>query len=248
MNTNETTLSRLHQIGDGLKKYFDRYHPSKPYPFIAGGAIRDLYFGYFPKDYDVFLDTSVFSEDEREDACDLLSYGLPSAIGGDFADLICIPGKEKKYSLTKDNFQVYSFYGPEELGKETQLICKLVDKETIIKDFDYDLVRCWYDIDSRGITYSGEFLASARSKEIVSTSSQTTSRILNWFVRCKVGDFTIDKQYENLSGGDWKSDTFSKMYKGRSLNELLTQPNYALPVAELNWDAALQNRIDNIRE
>jgi hypothetical protein len=191
------TLSQLNQIGSGLKKYFDRYHSGKSYPFIAGGSIRDLYFGYAPKDYDVFLDASIFPDDTREDCCDLLSYEFLSFIGKDFANYERMAFDPTDYPELKNAFNVYTFTDPLG-GPNVQLICCTKgSKNEIIKDFDYDLVRCWYDIDTAGLNYSPEFLASVVSKTIVSTTANTTIRINNWFSRHNIKDFTIDEKYDD---------------------------------------------------
>ncbi len=59
-------------IGEAIRQVVNENFKELRYPVIAGGAIRDTIFGLPIKDFDIFFDTSVFKDDEREDMALLL--------------------------------------------------------------------------------------------------------------------------------------------------------------------------------
>lgn len=81
METTETVDKTIRRIATAIKEVIDVEYPNRPYPLIAGGAVRDCVFGLSPRDYDVFVDVSELEEDERDDYVLLLSHGIMDKLG-----------------------------------------------------------------------------------------------------------------------------------------------------------------------
>lgn len=68
----EQNRATIMDIGEALRQVVNENFPQLRYPVVAGGAIRDTIFGLPIKDFDIFFDTSVFEDEEREDIALLL--------------------------------------------------------------------------------------------------------------------------------------------------------------------------------
>jgi hypothetical protein len=68
----EQNRATIMDVGEALRQVVNENFPQLRYPVIAGGAIRDTIFGLPIKDFDIFFDTSVFEDEEREDIALLL--------------------------------------------------------------------------------------------------------------------------------------------------------------------------------
>lgn len=68
----EQNRATIMDVGEALRQVVNENFPQLRYPVVAGGPIRDTIFGLPIKDFDIFFDTSVFEDEEREDIALLL--------------------------------------------------------------------------------------------------------------------------------------------------------------------------------
>lgn len=61
------TKNKIVEIGNAVREVAEVFMPGARLPIIAGGAVRDMFFGMEPKDYDVFFDVSTISDEDGRD-------------------------------------------------------------------------------------------------------------------------------------------------------------------------------------
>lgn len=97
--TQSSTLStivdeNIRAIGEALVEAKEKGFPILRTPIVAGGAVRDYVYGFYPKDYDIFFDVSKIPEDEQEDAVHLFGLRVVDAL---------VARKNSKYLSLEDN-------------------------------------------------------------------------------------------------------------------------------------------------
>lgn len=176
---------------------------------IAGGAVRDSVFGYYPNDIDIFVGLGGFDEDEKDDI--LLLYGdavmkkLAKAFelmadDGDVTKLFAQTGEAYKARGITDMFlygsqwvQVWpgdpndDFFGGQ--GTKFQFIGRdTAHPEELMRQFDYELTKCYIepkpqlqgDLKTFQRVFKPEFMEAVAKKTVTATSPQTHSRIQEW--------------------------------------------------------------------
>lgn len=204
-----TVFTTLKSIGKSFKKTRDTWIPGSCVPVIAGGAIRDLVLGYYPKDYDCFLNPN--SEDLDEDDTISLFMG---ELCTDRWDEKAAPEYFSK-QFTETTFAVYEGAGKDN-GEIVQLIHRSFESPPELVDtFDYDLVKAYYDPETDKFYAHPGFLESLKSKEIRYDNEKTRQRLNNWKYRNGIGSFVfIDKIKRKKEPYNWKAvnEYFNRKY------------------------------------
>lgn len=221
--TSAKTDKIIRVVSNGINNYFNKYHPSLRKPVIAGGAIRDYFFGLMPKDYDIFFDISDMDENEGDDAATILAYELKDYLGNDFKKYdtfrVDFLAYEKLTNKGKA-FSVYNLIGPEENNPDLQLIvCNsdLQDPSVFIEDFDYELVKCYFDPSTMSYTFSEAFQEALKKEKPLSCSNLETKNRISVFQNRlskknpSVKPFEI-QQYEKLLKTN-KTNQFNVRYR-----------------------------------
>lgn len=160
---------------------------------VAGGAVRDCYFGLVPKDIDIFIDTTGMEnpEDEVLLIADEIVQGLPEIEVKTIFDWEEPRGYDKEQSRLKESDWV--LYGSDQIPMgvpglfwegttSIQFIGrKFSSREELVSSFDYSLVRCW--VDHEMPRYSTDFADALIDKTIRSRDANTTRRINSFLNR-----------------------------------------------------------------
>jgi hypothetical protein len=187
-------ITGLTIVADNLKKVSTNYGIK---PVIAGGAIRDILLGYFPKDHDVFIDVSKFADDPDalEDFIDVFLYDFCVSVTGndnfDFPYLISgNPEQDARYKEMEGSFEVREWW-------PTYANCQcpiqfIFMKEPMIEEdvgkfiddkFDYSLVKCYMDIETQKVYASDEFMNDVDATRIIVKDESARLRVNRWVNR-----------------------------------------------------------------
>ena len=168
----------LSQITAGWKETGQGAHP----PFIAGGAVRDFYLGYNPKDLDIFIPCP-----EERDLDDFSIYVQA-----------CTEELYPKENLWKNfrfkgrdeydskDFTTYHCHASDLLPPDNSPVTRRVDImttrgatiEEVIASFDHDLARGY--MTEEGLFVDETFLAAIEKGRIESRDTKTERRLRNW--------------------------------------------------------------------
>lgn len=179
-------------LGAEIKKVHQSFSYDVPCPVIAGGCIRDAVHGLMPKDYDIFLDITAVPEDDKDDVVNLFGTHLIDFMGwrgwgvfhkvgdeytkkgqGDHIDQFVV------YETTNENFlpetkPVLQFIGRDDISFSS-------DPTLLMDDFDYSLVRGWYDPMDTSYHLHPSFVKSLNDKIVdVSRGKETYDRAVPW--------------------------------------------------------------------
>lgn len=194
-------LEMIDELGAAINRVQQQnYYRDLRTPIIAGGSVRDTFFGLCPKDYDVFFDVSHLEEDERDDFVlmymnDLLKEARKSEkLAPDLQGAV-VESLESVYDGTRpDQFSVYQTswtFADEwpEVPMRIQAIGR-TDKRLsqddplpFLDDFDYSAVKVLYDPKSGELRSSKEFDDFLEKRIIEASNPQTVSRIRSWMGR-----------------------------------------------------------------
>lgn len=200
-NTSADTEEKIREIGRALKAVAEEHYPSIPLPIIAGGAVRDMVFGKRPKDYDVFVSTLHWPEEDREDnllvfgqlvlqelkKTELFSFLITDRLERVTADF----GEDKNYSneTTGEEFIVYenSYDDAMEnieqweclqfIGRPNDKLSKGLTLEFVEESFDYPLVKAFYDPGTEDFVVSDEFRLCLDSGVVTARDDRTFNRV-----------------------------------------------------------------------
>lgn len=138
-------------------------------PIIAGGFARSYLLGEFPNDIDVFIDTSLWEEDEdfsMEDLIDILLDDIRSKL----PNCIIRQNVHNTYEGVENIFNVYNLEFEGGQGVTVQLIFKndgsAVNKDTLLATFDHSLTLAYYNPEDNSIWYSDKYVKSLEEKVI----------------------------------------------------------------------------------
>lgn len=181
-------IQNLKHLSLAIQKTKEVFHYEKDFPkiVIAGGAIRDLFFGLHPKDFDVFVDFSEYTKEEAEDLNLLIVHEI--AKNYDVAIAPYEHKKEVKYEKETqkrgENFEIKSIYSftPREHAL-IQIIGFTSPDKPLVDTFDYSLVKTWYDPQSYEVNFSNEFIKACYETDIVVTNKRTKNRVYNFIYR-----------------------------------------------------------------
>lgn len=197
----EENIKWVGELADAIEECgnLPRYKDTMRLPVIAGGAIRDIFFGLAPKDYDVFFDVSQIKDpDEQEDFVlsymgDLLDIAKRKPnIGNDLveASIECL-GANYRGVEDDNSFLVYqtgwtfSENWPEVpmiiqgIGRNDPLLSQ-DDPVDFLKTFDYDAVKVLYDPLSKEFKCLPEFEKFLETLTLETDNQETLNRIHSW--------------------------------------------------------------------
>ena len=263
INISNDNLRWVVELGYAIEECgnLPRYKDAMRLPVIAGGAIRDIFFGLVPKDYDVFFDVSHIKDpDEKEDF--VLNYlgdlveiakGRPhignDLVGADIESLSDVyrPGDDINSFLVYQTGWTFSENWPEVpmiiqgIGRNDPLLSQ-DNPVDFLKTFDYDAVKVLYDPLDKEFKCLPEFEKFLETLTVETDNKVTLDRIYNWTGRMypagkiKVIDNTPKqkKMYHSIKY-DWVK-TAGDQYKLQ-------------PVPAPDWPAAqaVQNHLNQIR-
>lgn len=172
-----TVAGFLEPFQQKLLAAHEETHPGEQPPVIAGGAIRDVLLGGYPKDIDVFYPVSGDIDDENVYFTETFRRMFPNC---EFASFAEVSGKDYEAVNDKD-ICIYRGYGRPDGDRVFQVDVMTMAQqpiEKIVQDFDHSLVKCYYD----GAHYyaSEEFLDAIRRKRVESGSKRTERRLHDW--------------------------------------------------------------------
>lgn len=204
----EQNSATITDIGEAIRQVVDENFPQLRYPVIAGGAIRDTIFGLPIKDFDIFFDTSVFEDEEREDIALLLIAMVCEKLSEEkYPDLnncrFNMVGHNDGYALgegkdRKVPFVVYENNSPlveddirwgdvpdvppimlQVIGhKDDRLRTEPV---AFLECFDYGLVRGLFDPSNMAFAFHDSLQETLASREIPCNNQKTLNRVSNFF-------------------------------------------------------------------
>lgn len=191
-----------------------------PTPVIAGGAIRDQFFGIRPKDIDIFIDAANKEEDEIHDLCCSLLNLLCTNVRGFAKTCPKYLGREGDVSYGgeegRESFIVYEA-GHDEFPRldpvddvldfKIQVIAWPDIKEgteALLKSFDYSMVRAAFHPDE-GYIYSEDFVNAVKHKQIATSEELTSSKTINRVTKLmyRLENTKIAKQKWKVGGLIW---------------------------------------------
>jgi len=191
--TSESVIKRLCEAADNLKKAADTYGVK---PLIAVGAVRDLLFGYEPKDIDIFIDVSKFAEDPDglTDFIDIFLYDFCVRVDGDLDLEIGFPYNivptldervQAHYKDMEGTFEVREWWGPNSEQPFQFIFMKepMIEQDPsqfISNKFDYSLVKCYMDIETQKIYASDEFMKDIDATRIIVKDESARLRVNRW--------------------------------------------------------------------
>jgi hypothetical protein len=126
-------------------------------PVLAGGALRDLIYQRWPKDYDYFINCR--DEDEAYETIDKLALRLVDYVEG---------GENEKYEHANADFEnVYAVFNKTYYNLPLQFIVGVwPDLENTYDRFDLSVCQAQMDIVSGDIKLSDEFLNTVRTGRV----------------------------------------------------------------------------------
>lgn len=209
--TSADTEEKIREIGRALKAVVQGHYLGMPTPVIAGGAVRDVIFGKRPKDYDVFVSTLHWPEEDRED--NLLVFGqlvlqeLKKSSPETFSSLIterlervtADSGENKEYSdeTTGEEFIVYEnsyddamenveqWENIQFIGRPNDKLSKGLILEFVEESFDYPLVKAFYDPSTGDFVVSDEFRLCLDSGVVTARDDRTFNRVQRFWLWTK---------------------------------------------------------------
>lgn len=177
----------LENLGKELLKLPTEYRS----PIIAGGAIRDIYFGMTPRDYDVFIDTRGMDKETAEDYLLYLASKFNKC-----QDRIPILLGDETYKNSDNSILAYQLPKaiPEDISVQfiSHVGKSLEDPLKFATDnFDYSLVKCIYDPSTEFMQLSQPFIKSRSSRIIEVDNARTEERVRHWISRyhSEIGDY-----------------------------------------------------------
>lgn len=200
----ESVDRKIRAIGESLATVQQKYFPNLRTPVIAGGAPRDMAYGLAPKDYDVFIDLSSFSDDEKDDVVNLLGIYTLEHLGTkeDFSFIKDIKMKKEEGKACSGKQGPFLVYGHARYGFAAQDWNALTDKinpQTVIQfighsspllgtdplafvneNFDWELTKCLYDPLKEEYEFSDAFNKASVERVLTFKDSRTQNRIANW--------------------------------------------------------------------
>ncbi len=176
----EMTLELLSRVDKAMAVSYLPY-------VIAGGAVRDCFFGLVPKDIDVFVDVS--GMDNPDDAMVLLCHdvfihlGLEDTLPYKKMDSVYEVSDKSQYYIYNSAFENFTL-STGEMSTTIQLIGKadpsISRPEEMVQSFDYELVRAWY---KGGLQYSGDFCKAVKARQVTIGSARTRQRVDEFITR-----------------------------------------------------------------
>lgn len=201
INVSNDNLCWVSELGEAIEECgnLPRYKNNMRLPVIAGGAIRDIFFGLVPKDYDVFFDVSHIKDpDEKEDF--VLNYlgdlveiakGRPH-IGNDLVEASIEslsdayrPGDDANSFLVYQTGWTFSENWPEVpmiiqgIGRNDPLLSQ-DNPVDFLKTFDYDAVKVLYDPLDKEFKCLPEFEKFLETLTLETDNQETLNRIHSW--------------------------------------------------------------------
>lgn len=175
-------------------------------PVIAGGAVRDTFFGLPPNDWDIFFDISSVLEDDREDFVlmylhDLLEElrkdeilqprlinAIPAPLVGNYTT------QDDREQWEGKNFIVYQtgWDAPDVEWPMIPLFVQTIGREdarltddpsSFLDEFDYCAVKALYDPATMRFVFHEEFKTFLDDKKIVVKDNKTLKRVNNFTSR-----------------------------------------------------------------
>jgi hypothetical protein len=220
-------ITGLTIVADNLKKVSSNYGIK---PVIAGGAIRDILLGYYPKDHDVFIDVSKFAEDPDalQDFIDVFLYDFCVSVSGgntnfDFPysikpknnDTTLTVWANEEYKDMEGTFEVREWW-PTYVNAQCPIQFIFMKEPMIEEDagqfisdkFDYSLVKCYMDIETQKIYASDEFMKDIDATRITVKDESTRLRVNRWANR--TGHRIIPVKEETVEKNKAKPSSMSK--------------------------------------
>lgn len=179
-------------------------------PIIAGGAIRDQFVGLVPADYDIFVDVSAISTDEKDDIVLLTALRLQ--------DFMHTTGEElwhKDYTnvyqkggtYETSSFIVYEINAIHPINYNVETVQVIGHNNSLLstnplqfveQEFDYALVKGLFDPLSDQYHYSDEFLKAMETKTVLTTNPESYTRAINWNYYNAKSLFTIQGKFNTI--------------------------------------------------
>lgn len=154
-------------------------------PIIAGGFVRDIVLGLMPKDLDIFFDVSKYaSEGEADDA--LLVFASHYLTNPEKTSITLVEGEYDGAESFGDNSGTqatfalcYEFsrggrYPVQFVGHNAPSI--VTDPMSFVDTFDYDLVKCYYDLTKDKFCFHPKFLEALETKTLSVNSQKSYDR------------------------------------------------------------------------
>lgn len=210
-DTSLSILASLEPVIGGIKELKTEFN-DLPYTIIAGGAIRDLVFGVYANDIDVFLDTTEYSKEEEDDILCLMSNSLGSMPSykrevPDYTGQDSTPFTVYETSLTEE----FAFMPVQFVGRQDGDL-RYDPLNFVESKFDWSLTKSYFDIETNEFVFSDEFLAQLKDKSALKydgSNAKVTNRVHNFWYKfpptrkyfTHLVDTSIKK--ERVKGFDW---------------------------------------------
>lgn len=173
-------LGHLEQLVELLNK---AVLPDTRVPVIAGGSVRDMFFGLPPNDYDIFMDLSPFTDDEKDDALLLTAMRLREALGLTEENAPLYAKHKGHYEAVLNAFMVYECMAPmytfQLIGYNNPLLTTN-PKQFVEESFDWSLTKALYDPLHGKPEFCEEFLETLQTGVIKPKDDSAYSRASTW--------------------------------------------------------------------
>ena len=118
-----SSTKRIKAFGEAILKTMKDFPEITRPPIIAGGSIRDRYFGIAPDDYDIFMDVTGLSEETIDEFVVVLGENIFHFYKQEderFVDSLFVERLEQQY-LGKGDAESFSVYDYQQRFAETGL-------------------------------------------------------------------------------------------------------------------------------
>ncbi len=190
--------------------------PNTRVPVIAGGAVRDMFFGVPPADYDIFMDLSPFTEDEKDDALLLTAMRFREAVGLTERDAPLYDKHNGHYEQELGSFMVYECNTPnftfQLIGHNNPLLTTN-PKQFVEESFDWSLTKALYDPLHGKPEFCDEFLETLRTGVIKPKDDSSYNRARNWLDWRHGQDRGLKIEYKHKEKGHGTTMSIDELLK-----------------------------------